>query len=269
MAPLFPGRTQNQVNERWSKVLNPVLVKGSWTREEDMLIVTWVTEKGTKDWGALAAQLPGRIPKQCRERWHNHLSPDVLKTTWTAEEDKIIIECHKKWGNKWSKIATLMPGRTDNSIKNRWNSSLKRRLERVRAGLDPTTKRGRKPRRTSEAPPMEILDGIKLPEKVELAIASQNESGPHQQRQRPKRLPPPPLPPPPVRAQEPLAKPPTSERITFSPMSFMANGFSTPSWSPSPGMGSFLHWDSGTPSPLKAPQDRHRDFFNIPPPAFD
>ena len=153
----FPSKTQHQVNERWEKVLNPDLVKGSWTREEDELIVRWVQEKGTKEWGALAAQLPGRISKQCRERWHNHLCPTVKKSDWTEEEDKILIECQAKWGNKWSKIAELLPGRTDNSVKNRWNSSLKRRLERIQNGQEPNAKRGRKPKRPSEAPAMEMM----------------------------------------------------------------------------------------------------------------
>jgi hypothetical protein len=152
LAQKFPGKTPHQVCDRWAKVLNPILLKGSWTGEEDRIIIEWVNQNGAKNWGALAEKLPGRISKQCRERWHNHLCPNVNKMEWTPEEDAILIEHQKLWGNKWSKIAALLPGRTDNSVKNRWNSSLKRRLERISSGQKPSFKRGRKPKRASEAP---------------------------------------------------------------------------------------------------------------------
>jgi hypothetical protein len=170
VAHLFPSKTQHQVNERWEKVLNPDLVKGSWTGAEDQVIVNWVAEHGLKDWRSLAAQLPGRISKQCRERWHNHLSPNVVKSDWTEEEDNLLIECHAKWGNKWSKIAGALHGRTDNAIKNRWNSSLKRRLERIQNGLDPIVKRGRRPKLPEPRPSMPVVQQIATPEKVATSI---------------------------------------------------------------------------------------------------
>lgn len=105
----------------------PVPVKkGLWTAEEDERLAHEVRTNGCRNWAVIARSLSGRVAKQCRERWHNHLKPDICKEPWTEQEDLQIQLGVLKHGHKWSTIALGMPGRTDNQIKNRYNCTVQK-----------------------------------------------------------------------------------------------------------------------------------------------
>ncbi|XP_074263300.1 transcription factor MYB17 [Silene latifolia] len=114
------------------------LKKGPWSSEEDDLLLNYVNLHGHGNWRSLPKNAGlQRCGKSCRLRWTNYLRPDIKRGPFTAEEEKLVMQLHAILGNRWAAIAAQLPGRTDNEIKNLWNTHLKKRL--VSMGLDPQT----------------------------------------------------------------------------------------------------------------------------------
>ncbi|KAF2311305.1 hypothetical protein GH714_021613 [Hevea brasiliensis] len=116
------------------------LKRGAWTADEDQKLIAYIQEHGGGGWRTMP-QKAGlqRCGKSCRLRWANYLRPDIKRGEFSTEEEKMIIQLHATLGNRWSAIARHLPKRTDNEIKNYWNTHLKKRL--VDRGIDPVTHR--------------------------------------------------------------------------------------------------------------------------------
>ncbi|XP_073049099.1 transcription factor MYB106-like [Primulina eburnea] len=126
------GRISNNSSEKIE------VKKGPWTRDEDQKLCEYIEQFGHGSWRALPEKAGlDRCGKSCRLRWKNYLRPDIKRGKFSVQEEKTIIRLHALLGNRWSVIASHLPKRTDNEVKNYWNTRLKKRLARM--GIDPLT----------------------------------------------------------------------------------------------------------------------------------
>ena len=126
IAEFIPGKNSIQCSSRFRRI-RPGIIKGPWKKEEDIKLLS-LYEKYGKNWAAISKEMPHRTGKQIRDRFLNSLDTRYNKRKFSKEEDKMILKYHEIYGNKWSEIAKKLKSRTGDMIKNRFYSSLKRKL---------------------------------------------------------------------------------------------------------------------------------------------
>lgn len=141
--PIF--KKKNTKFKKKTKVKKKVYPKHNWTIEEDEKLRDLVKKQAEPfNWSEIARYFEHRVGKQCRERWHNHLSESISKSEWTLEEDMKLVRLHALHGNKWAFLSQYFPGRTDNMIKNRWNTTLSKNSAAFCRMLDACERKSKK-----------------------------------------------------------------------------------------------------------------------------
>ena len=148
IAKELPGRTNEAVRQRWIKALKKKSLKadvtirtGPWPQKEDDHLVELVGRFGTRNWTVIAKHMKCRTGYQCRHRWNRCLDPDIKYGTFTAEEDRIIINAHNRLGDEWAEIAKELPRRTNEAIRQRWKCTLKRKVDAaIKTSNEPMTR---------------------------------------------------------------------------------------------------------------------------------
>lgn len=123
-----------------------VINKGAWSKQEDQKLIDYIKTHGEGCWRSIPKEAGlQRCGKSCRLRWINYLRPDLKRGNFAPDEEDLIIKLHSLLGNRWSLIAGRLPGRTDNEVKNYWNSHIKKKL--IQMGIDPNKHKPQKQQR--------------------------------------------------------------------------------------------------------------------------
>jgi len=163
IAAVVGTRDNVQCLQRWRKSLKPGLRKGPWKPEEDEMLrakYKEMQENPLLQWSWVASHIPGRNGKQCRERWQNFLDENIKKGGWTPEEDALLQKLHGELNGRWANIARQMPGRTENSVKVRFQS-LKRMKDKKAKGGSPVASIKNKGAKRASGTPAELEDLVK------------------------------------------------------------------------------------------------------------
>ena len=112
--------------QKSKKQSKQIITKGQWSHNEDEILKEWVDKNGPKHWTKCALNIPGRTGKQCREHWNNSLNNEIIKGNWTVEEDYLIMVFYNKFNGSWKKMIPIFKSRTENSIKNRFFSQIRK-----------------------------------------------------------------------------------------------------------------------------------------------